>query len=74
MLRDLLVGVQDAQPAFELFQRKLVGRFFGLNGKDELRGQPQPLLLFALASEVEIEAGLDLGRDGFLTLAVWREC
>jgi len=50
---------------------ELVGGFFGLHGKDELRDcQAHLLLLFALPAEVEIEAGLDLGRDRFLSLAL----
>jgi hypothetical protein len=55
-----------------LFKRELVGGFFGLRGKDELRdGQAHLLLLLAPAAELEIEGGLDVGRIASLRWRWW---
>ena len=65
------VSVENPQAALQLFQRELVGGLFGFHTPDEIRNrQPDLDFLFAAAGEVEIEAGLALGRDCFLALAL----
>ena len=58
--------MENPQAALQLFKRELVGGLFGFHTPNEIRNrQPDLDFLFAAAGEVEIEAGLDLGRDRF---------
>jgi hypothetical protein len=63
--------VEESAGRLQLFKQELVGCLFGFHTPDEIRNrQPDLDFLVAAASEVEIETDLDLGRDGFLALAV----